>query len=262
MAYPIIAWQNILEDSDFATSSSQAGFTALNTIDWRPYTYWKGELDSPWWIESSTAYTRTANCIVIYSHNFREVRIPVLWLQRSDDGTTWIDVWSRALDPLPNNRIIIAKFAEASARWWRLYFDTAYVTPVVAPYIGIWWLGQSLDFPEGIPWGSNPIAQKIVSNAQRSQTGQLLGAVRNYLQLRFDLRISYLPDDWIRDNFEPFWQQAGSLLRPFFFAWDYENFEKDAFLASVPEDAVLDTPYTAPNKRDLALTLVGVAEAD
>jgi len=184
MAYPIIAWQSILEDSDFATSSSQVGFTALNTIDWRPYTYWKGEL------------------------------------------------------------------------------DTAYVTPVVAPYIGIWWLGQSLDFPEGIPWGSNPVAQKIVSNAQRSQTGQLLGAVRNYLQLRFDLRISYLPDDWIRDNFEPFWQQAGSLLRPFFFAWDYENFEKDAFLASVPEDAVLDTPYTAPNKRDLALTFVGVAETE
>jgi len=63
MAYPIIAWQNILEDSDFATSSSQAGFTALNTIDWRPYTYWKGELDSPWWIASRLAFAAVFLCL-------------------------------------------------------------------------------------------------------------------------------------------------------------------------------------------------------
>jgi len=263
-------------DSDAVTvvPSENANFPASNLSDDRNYTVFKpGSTATSVTIKTDAGVGNTVDVDYFMSvgHDYFDPAldgngaVDVKFEHSADDAayTTLFDETG-----ILDNKIILRSFTKATNRFFRLTLSRV---ATFIPSIGQLQWGKAVEFPAGtILKGYDPQTEMIRNVTSRSQSGQILGAVRFYQERRADIKAKLLTNTFVRDEtlggFQDFWDNHGVQLKPFVFSWNSGNpgnFEKDAFFCQIAEKKGIRRPIVTPidsGFRDLSFSVIGVKE--
>ena len=250
---------NTLLDYGTPVSSVQedSGYSVLNVRDWRTYTYWRVTGAGPFYITVDCGSARLADTLAIISHNLGSIAATVS-LECSSDNFAAETIVALAGFVPGTDKIIYKTFASQTRRYWRLKITLA---ASASPRIGVLCFGQRLEFPEQPEAPFDPIPQKVQSDSNVSQKGNLLGVTIDFIEINPRPQWKGLDPAWIKNYFDPFWDNHASQCKPFFWAWEPGEHADEVFLLSIQPNFTLDRPYESGRSRHLSLDMVGIKEA-
>jgi len=224
MASPYILYINNFNLGTPTATNTEAGYSVLNIKDLRSYTYWKATGSGTLYLTINCSSATAADTLGIFSHNLGTASAAVS-VESSSDGAAWTERLA-AFNPA-DDYAILKTFSSVSAQYWRVKI----VTAAVVPYLAICILGARITFPNKphAPLDKYSIGMEVVN--AKSKTGNILGNVVKYnpLSLSFMFPPSESNYTWWSTTFKTFWNNHGSLLKPFFFCLDYDTFPGDVF---------------------------------
>ncbi len=188
----------------------------------------------------------------------------LLTFASSPDDAVYTTIFT--VTPL-DDKVIFRTFTKVTQRFFRLRMTRG---SSFIPSLGQLQWGVAVDFGFGVTVGFDPEAERLRARMNQAQTGNLLGSTLQFSERRASVRFRLLTDTFIRGttvgDFGEFWDNHGSLLKQFFFAWNPGNpgsFEQDAFFAMVDPGVAIRRPLAtqvAAGARDLSFDIVGVKE--
>lgn len=252
---PIILADNRFLDGTPTATDTDAGYDVNNIIDLRPYTFWKAaSVGTKYLTVGPLSPAKSVDTIGIIGHNLFTATASVS-VESSVNGSSWTERLA-AFTPA-SDRAVLKTLTSVSAAYWRVKI----VTASVAAYCGVVMLGVRLTFPYPPDAPHVPYSESIEAEATRSRGGNLLGNVVRYKPIEISPSFSTLARSWVTDTYKPFWDDYGSELMPFFYAWDLSVYPADVFFASMTEDAVFAPPVSISAYYDsLKLSMRGVKE--
>lgn len=166
-----------------------------------------------------------------------------------------------------DNQIILRTFTKVTKRFYRLKLTRG---SSFIPSIGQLQWGARVEFPTGVNVGFDPQEERLKSASTRSQTGNIVGAVRFFTERSIRIQGKLILDSFIRDEttggFQDFWDDHASQMKPFVFAWNPGNpgnFEKDALFAVIDPRRGIRRPLRTQldvGLRDIMFSITGVKE--
>lgn len=251
MGKPILLAENILENATLTATSTESGYDVDNLKDRRRYTFWKADTTGTFYITADCSSSQAADTLGITGHNFGSSSAQIT-LQVSDDNTNWTDVITFSPS---NDKSILKTFTQQTKRYWRLKI----VSSISAAQLAVLFIGSKLQFPRYISGDFDPSPENPVATTARSKAGYLLGSIIRHTKITISVNFRNLTDTWIRNSFKSVWDTYLSQLKPFFWAWDIENFPDEIFYAAIPEGFALSIPYN-PVRRNLHLEMETIKE--
>lgn len=248
---PIILFDSrFLEGTPTATDTA-TGFSVLNIRDYRTYTFWRAASAGTKYITVDCATAKTADCLAVISHNLNTAAALVS-VESSPDNSVWTN---RLAEFTPtSNRAFMRLVTSVSARYWRIKI----VTASVAPQLAVAMLGTRFEFARYLQAGFDPAPERINARSTKSKAGHLLGTTVDYYELEISAMWENLTASWVASSFMPVWSNIKT-CRPFFWAWNIDNYPSDIYYVRIPDDHHLTMPFD-PVRRSLRLNMVGVAE--
>lgn len=247
--FPFIAWDNRFADATPVASSTLSG-AAINLADFRPYTSWKpSSLPATVTVDCATA--KSADKLAVFNHDLYTGACTIE-VRGSTDNFSASDVLVHSYTPSSNSPFV-RDFNSASYRYWRIR-----ITGTSAPTLTVVALGVGLEFPDGLPYGFEPLARKVYGQSNVSEQGLPLGKAILFEQWSQQLSFKYLDKTWVRTTFMAAWK---SHLRgkPFLFAFDLTNYPAEIYLVEAGDD--LRVPQELPSLMSLSFEVRGVALA-
>ena len=255
MGTPIILADNRLLDGTPTATGTAPGYDVLNVRDLRQFTYWKdSSAGSARAILVDCGQPKTADTVAMIGHNFGTGQ-SAFDVEVSSNGTNW----SQVLAPVSpsNDKAILKTFPKQTARFWLF----GYSSPSIPAQISILMLGERITFPYPPQTPFAPESVKVEAEATRSKTGQLLGAVVRYKPFSISPRWTNLPRAWVETTYQAFIENYASELKPFFWAWDLENYPADVRFVTIDPDAAQEAPVSVLGYYDsISLPMIGVRE--
>jgi hypothetical protein len=250
-AYPIIAWDNsAIEDGTLTSNPGDAtGWPKENVKDWRPYLPWIASGTTAPWLKIANAAHITASCVGIVGHNLLTCGAASVVLAGSNNDAAWTTVKTIAIT---NNLLIFATFPSVTYHYWRL----SITTPATAPQIGVWFLGTYLQFTEYPEPGFTPDGREHKNESSVSQTGNLLGVARKYIEREINMPMGYLDRAWVETYLQPCIDGAGA--QPVILAHDVTNHPAAAYLVRFSDTKFKDAIDS--NMKRVDLNFMGVKE--
>jgi len=263
-------------DTDTITLSpvENVNFPAINLFDDRLYTIFKPNATATTVTiktDAGVGNTVDVDYFMALGHDFFDPASDGngavdIELEHSADDIGYTSIFSET--GILDNKIILRAFTKVTNRFFRLSITRV---ATFIPSIGQLQWGKSVIFPAGsILKGFDPQMEAIKNVTSRSQSGQILGAVRFYQERKADIKAKLLTNAFIRDEtlggFQDFWDNHGVLLKPFVYSWNSGNpgsFEKDSFFCQVDERRGIGRDIVTPldtGFRDLSFSVVGVKE--
>lgn len=218
--HPIIGWHSVLGVGNFTADSELPTRPALNM--WNPDTssVWQSEIITEQFVLLTNTGNVACDYIGIAKHNFGTARISYQ-LQKSVDGTTWVDVTTLRLPA--NDAAILHYFDSSTVGFWRLRLVPLATAPVIAHIkLGIALVLQRRIYVGHKPATLTPYVKRVSLN---SQSGQYLGDIITQRWHKTDVKQENNTADFIREKIVPFidhitYARVGaSALGAFFFAW-------------------------------------------
>lgn len=226
MTKAIIGYQNLIENAVTITASAQtASGPARQAWDGITTTYW----------EIPSAGTHTLTCIFgspvaadymgVFAHNLATAGALIKLQYSRDSGVTWRDSFT-ALQ-LSDNYCGLKPFAIMVTTHWRVH-----ITVTTAPlFIGVLQFGERLTPYRGMPMGfvlpADNRVTEIIPN--RTETGAFAGRSVIPRGTETEIKINYVPEDWVRINWRPFVRFAER--KPFFFSWNNVDYPEECVYA-------------------------------
>lgn len=254
-SYPCILYDNRFADGAPAATDTATGYSALNVMDWRPYTLWKGNGAGLKRITVDCGSAKYADTLCIIGHNLGTAAAGIS-VESSITGAWTGEQIPRLAGTLVTDDVCIMKtFAGATSRYWSLLVITA----SVAPQIGVICLGARLEFPR-FPYGNyDPCPETVNADAARSKAGNLLQVTRQNVSIDPEPQFRNITPAWIDDYFRAAWDDHLSLCKPFFWAWERTNHPTEVYFVAIPPGFTNKMPYD-PVRRSLSLRFEGVKE--
>lgn len=248
-ALPVIVDNNLMQEAIPVVSSVAAGFSRLNTRDWRPYTQWKPTGTTNEWIRFDISASPSADTVCISGHDLFSSGATIK-LQRSVDAafTSPIDVVSSTPS---DDTTLYLEFSAVSSRWWRILITTA----TTAPAIGIIVLSTRFTFTRFLSSPFSRLPETIVMETQQGVKGHVLGRRVNFIELLITALWKFYPQNDFA-LFQAIWD-ARIHTDPFIWVWDPGDHADEAALVQVVDGARLDGQVTAVTRR-LSLSMSGV----
>lgn len=237
---PMILYDNLFDYGAPVATDTASGYDALNIRDWRTYTLHKFASAGTKYITVDCGAAKAAAALSIHTHNLGTAAATVSVESSGTGAWAGEEVVRLAGFVPPNDRIIIKAFTEASARYWRIKIVTASLAAQLA--IGV--LAPRLDFPEYLSVPFTPYAERPIVESTRSRTGQLLGSVVQYYDRMHRVRFEDIAWSFVMGDYKTFWEQHGSLLKPFIWAWDVTDHADLAHLAIMDKKTEFAMPLT------------------
>lgn len=234
---PVILWNNILTTGSLSAAYTAAGYDVANIKDLRPYTLWKGTTASPQYITVNCGSARAADAIGICGHNLKTVNATVS-VENSSNGSSWTTVLSGFLPSSDN--ALVKLFTSDTKQYWRIKITGH----TAAPYMGVAILGSRMTFPAPCETPHTAFDQGIDAVTNVSDTGTILGSVVRSRPYLLDATFALLTRSWVFDTFLPFWDTHGSLLKPFFWAFDLDVYPDLVYFSQFTDDMRLKLPMT------------------
>ena len=223
-AYPIIAWDNKIADAT-VTASDETGGSAQNVKDWRPYVRWgtaNGAGAS--YLHADLGAPMAISCAAICGHNFKTANISGLAIQYSDDNVNWTTVTPTGTPTIISDKTMLAIFPTETHQYWRLTMTVG----AIGAQLGIWFLGNYIQFTEYPLPGFDPDHIKPVMEQNVSGMGNLLGVVRKFTDRTVNCDMGQLERAWVETNLFPL--EKTHHPKPFFWCWDYANHIYETYL--------------------------------
>ncbi|MDF2922169.1 MAG: hypothetical protein K0R57_1083 [Paenibacillaceae bacterium] len=111
----------------YSASSAYSGYEAVRAFDESLSTRWAAQAVAGQWLAVDMGAARTINTVIIKETSFQ--RVTAFQLQYSQDGQTWTTVPGGAGSTIGSRRIV--GFPEVTARYFRLYMDSATDKPTI-----------------------------------------------------------------------------------------------------------------------------------
>ena len=254
---PIILGDNRFLDGTPTATDTATGYSVLYIRDYKTFTSWKGASAGTKYLTVDCGSAKSADCIAFARHNFGSGGATIS-VESSDTGA-WGGEETQRIDPftLNDDKAALRAFASASARYWRVKI----VSATIAPQVAVLLVGVRIVFPypPDAPFSSGK--EVIEVDANRSRTGQFLGADVRFKPYSIRPAWSNLSRTWVESYFLPFWTNHASNLTPFFWAWDLANYPSDVRYVRVPENYGMDPPASILSVYDsISLEMEGTKE--
>ncbi len=254
MALPIILYDNRFIDGTPVATDTAPGYDVLNIRDFRTYTWWKAASAGTKYITVDCGIAKPADCLAVIGHNLYTANATVS-VESSPDNTTWTERLA-GFTP-PSDKAFLKVFTSASERFWRLKI----VTTSMPPQIAVAMLGVRLTFPYPPDTPYIPYSESVEMDVSRGKTGSILGSVIKFKSIEINARFSNLPRSWVMNNIMPFWDGHASALKPFFYAWDIDNYPEMVFFVSIDDGSKYEMPMSVLQYIDsIELKMRGVKE--
>lgn len=247
MGLPTIGAESLL-DSDTLTVSpgEDATFPKERATDDRPFTIFKWTGSAPFDIKTDAGVGNTGDVeyFGLISHNLSTLSATLTFASSADDIS-----YTTIFTVTPTDDFIIFRsFAKVTARFFRLRITGA-ASP---PQIGQTAWGTRVEIPFGVPPDFDPQREEIDQNFNRSQTGNILGALHRFVSRRIPIAIDLIPTAFIigttLGQLKEWWDNHGGIGKPFFFGWNTPNdgtpgnFEKDSVFGVADPRAGIQRP--------------------
>lgn len=258
MQDPIILYDNRLEDGTPIASSTASGYDVLNLKDFRDYTYWKANnTTTPCYITVDCGSAQDADCLGILKHNFNTISASISVECSSDNFSGDTTVALSAFSP-SSDLVIFKTFTNQNKRYWRLKINGSLSA---APYMAVLMIGKKLDVPFPLKAPFSPAVEGIEAETSRSKTGHILGTVLKYRSISIKATIIRPTWTWMFNTFKPVWDSHISQLKPFFWAWDYDDYPNDVYLVVWKKSSKYKTPLSILTELDtFTFDMEGIVE--
>ncbi len=273
MANPILAVDSRL-DADTLTSSivEDAVFPLANIKDDRLFTLFKpsttGTLDIK--TDAGVGNTVDVDYLAIIAHDLNTQGASIVFAHSADDISYTTIIASFAPS---NDKIIFRVFTKVTRRFFRLRITGA----TAAVSIGQIQWGLRVESPNfALPRGYDPLSERVQFRSTRTQEGNVAGVVQGFTERLNSVRLELLPNSFVNGTavgqFKEFWDNSASKGKAFVWAWNSNDpttpdtpseFEQDAYLAVISNDAQLNRPLRTQNAvgfRDIEFPVVGLKE--
>ena len=255
MGYARILWQTRVTAANITGTDTATGYPDDNVSDWRTYETWRGD-------GTTNSYTLTvaygsdisSQSLAIVGHNLNTVGARY----KLDASTAAApSVWDALVAySTPGDNYCKAHFyTQANYANYRLTIDNN-VGANFAPEIGIFFVGNYLEFPVLIDYPFDESHKKVEMDSVLGNDGRLLGRSERYVKRLLNPTFQYMQDSF-HTTYNAFWDAHRSY--PFVWVWDYENYPADAFLVQFTEPEKM-FPWSPPLRGPLTLIMEGVAE--
>lgn len=259
---PFLLHKNVFEYGTITATDTASGYDVNNIIDGRAYTKWKaasagtkyltvsGVLDyhdyDPVYLTTDTGEeleTDTGlsleigpgivNALGITGHNLGTARAGISVESSDDAGATWEEELP-VFYPSSDKTILVL-----ITSYRRAYHRVKIVSPTIAPEIGVLCLGARLDFPMGLKRAPFLYTLSVEAESPKTKSGNKTSVTVRYrpVTLEHEYTIKAGNYDWLVGSFRTFWDDHGSLLKPFFYAPDLVNLPTLVYFAWLPVDA-------------------------
>lgn len=254
-AYPCILYDNRFTDGAPAATDTATGYSALNVMDWRPFTLWKGASSGLKRISVDCADSKSADTLAIVGHNLGTAGAYVQ-VETSVTGAWTGEQAVRLSSFLVSSDVCFLKtFTSASSRYW----SVVVVTAAIAAQIGVICLGSRLDFPRYPSGNFDPYPETVNADSARSKVGHLLQVARQNVGVEIAWQFKNITPAWVEASFRPAWDAHLSLGKPFIAAWDRTNHSTEAYYVAIPSGFTLSMPFD-PYRRSINLKMEGIKE--
>ena len=226
MTKAIIGYQNLIENAVTITASSQ---TATGPVQQA----WDGITTTYW--EIGEAGTHTLTCVFgspvladyfgVFAHNLATAGAQIKLQYSRDVGVTWRDAFD-ALQ-LADNYCCLQPFPMMITTHWRVH-----IVVTTAPlFIGVLQFGARLTPYRGMPVDfmlpADNRSTEVIPN--RTETGAFAGRSVIPRGTETEIKINYVPEEWVRINWRPFVRFAER--KPFFFSWNHTDYPEECVFA-------------------------------
>lgn len=213
MANPFIGFVNSMVAASVSASGEHADGPAENAADWRLDDHWQpAAAGTSHWIEFDFGADVTCDFLGVFSSDYITLggtTVSITYGASAAPATSAGSVNPTASTP----RVIVDRFTEQTARYWRVTFATASAQPKFQIVI----LGQATDLPSGQRPGSQTpyIAQPGAPSFNESEDGAIIGAGWRAEPSRMRLSLSHLTEAWSEATLLPFLEHI--IEKPAFF---------------------------------------------
>ena len=261
MALPIMVWENQGANPDinaWAATDTDPGsqYHVDNLLDFRPFTRWKAASSGEKFITGDWTTVPggniTVDCFAIIGHNLATVAADIYLEQYVG---TWVDAGAGKINATADDEIILGLLPTPKTDdSFRLRLDAT----TAAAEIGVFLLGERLEFPRHLDGAWDPEGQRIEADQPVSKGGEKLGSTIRYLEHNLTPQWNRLTETWIRNTFMPIWRSHLAQLNGFVFAWDPSGAHlADLRYMSLTPGTRLQVPYDQ-TRQSLSLPMRGI----
>jgi len=255
---PFILYDNVFNNTVTATDTEATGdYAAAYIQDLRPYTTWKAASSGTKYLTIDAGAAVAVDSLAILSHNLGTVSATVR-LESSTTGAWAGEEVEQIAGFSPSTDLVIMKtFTQATIRYWRVKI----VTGALAAEIGICMIGERMDFPVYPDSPFTPKSEGINATAEISKGGHLLGVASRFSPITISVSFTYPEMLFIDGDLKIFWENHGRLVKPFFWAPNFDEWPERIHFVRFPVSfslAVAQSDIT--NADGLSLNFEGVAE--
>ncbi len=272
MGLPLIGQESRL-DSDTVTTvpAAATGFPISNLSNDRPFLAFKPTSTATTVdiiTDAGVGNTTDADYFMIVGHDLFDPASDgngavTLTFAHSADNSSYTTIFTQAAT---DNLIIPKAFAQFTNRFFRLRLTRA---GTFIPTVGEVQWGTALQFPDGLEVGFDPNTENINVRANESQTGNILGAINNFVQRQATIRIPLVQDTFVSGttlgDFKEWWDNNGSKMDAFLWWWNRDDaFRTDGLFAVVNPSSSINRPWrtqVSGGRRDIEFEVLGLKES-
>jgi hypothetical protein len=217
-----IGYDNHLANGTVTVTSEESGYPKENAWDWLLTDWWKANAPGVVYVTVDMGAAVNADYWAIAGHNLHLNSGNIKPQYSSDNFSSDIHDFDSQYTP-SNGNPYLRKVTQRNARYFRFLVNSI----DVASLIGQLCIGNILELPSGMPAGFIPPSlahsDEVYSNV--SDGGQFIGrsVIRN--GKRFTISQEVILPSWFDNNWQGLYDHI--VKKPFFFAWDYENYQTD-----------------------------------
>jgi len=246
MGKPALLYDNRLADATPVASDTASGYSVLNLVDWRPYTWWQPN-SMPATVRVACGAAAAADYCLVWGHDLG-TQGATLEVRGSTDGFVASDDLIETVSPA-NDSPFLLTFASANYTDWGIALSGA-----ARPSLAVVAIGAMLRMPKYFPGPWDPKKRKPIGQVQRSVSGQPLGRTIDYEEFSETIAQKNITWSWVRDSWEPAWK-THLRASPFGLAWDPENYPGEIYLLNSKDG--FETPHRHGQYADLSCDVVG-----
>lgn len=241
---PLILYKNLIKTANSVYASSTAGgFSVLNLMDERPYTYWKAGVGGQQVITVTLNSPQSVDCMGICSHNLKGAYV---------EFQAYTSYWQTIAAKTAGEFSVVLKGQQVYASQFRIVF-----TAGVSAYIGVLSLGKAIVFPERPQAPYNPFMESTESEINISKTNNQLGTDEKNNPVTCSPVFTEVSRAWLKNEFEKFWTEHGKQGGWFFYSWDNDNAGDEVLYVKFAKGFAYSPAYKNSNYADLSLAFEG-----
>jgi len=255
MGYPRILYLNRIASATITLSggTTTTGYPLNNMKDWRDYYRWAASGANSYVLKADYGSEVSAQSVALSGHNL--YTCGARWkLDGSDNDADWTAL--QAYVTASDNKTVARFFASDSYRYYRLTVDNNGGANF-SPEIGVWFVGNYIEFPQLLTFPFDPDSHKIRSSRAQGDTGRPLGCAVDFRERMVMATFNHLTPSWVSATWQPFWNSYFS--QPFVWCWDYANYASAAYLMEWDMDT-MSAPFDGAFRNPLTLNMRGLLE--